>query len=383
MKVYMDNAATTRVDERVVESMIPYYKEIFANPSSLHEMAHQAKKAVEQSREKIAEFLNSEKEEIIFTSGGTESDNLALKGFCFANKDKGRHIITTKIEHDAILNSCKWLEENGFDVTYLSVDEYGLINLDDLEKSIRDDTILISIMTANNEIGTIQPIKEIGELAKKYNIVFHTDAVQGVGKVDIDVKRDNIDMLSLSSHKINGPKGVGVLYKKNEIKIDSWNTGGGHEFGLRSGTENVPCIVGLAKAMEILEKEMNENIERMTKIRDYLIENISKIENSRLNGHKEKRLCNNVNFSFDFIEGESLVTLLSDNGIMASTGSACSSKSLDPSHVLLAIGLEHEQAHGSLRLSLDKYSTIKEAEYVLNVLPDIVERLRKISPMGD
>lgn len=379
-KVYLDYAATTPVDPRVLKTMKPYFSKKFGNASSIYRFGQEAKRAVEDSREKVAKVINAKDSEIIFTSSGTESDNLAIKGIAFANRKKGKHIIVSKIEHHAVLEPCNWLEKQGFEITYLPVDRYGFVDVDKLENSIREDTILVSIMHANNEIGTIEPMEKIGEVCKKHGICFHTDAVQTFGKIPIDVNKMNIDLLSVSSHKIYGPKGVGMLFVREGIKIDPLLHGGGHEFGFRSSTENVSGIVGFATATEIAKKEMKKEAKRQIKLRNYLIKNVLKIENSHLNGHPIKRLPNNTNFYFDFIEGESLITHLDFYGISASTGSACSSKSLEPSHVLLAIGLKHEQAHGSLRLTLGKYTTKADIDYTLTVLPKVVKRLREISP---
>lgn len=376
--IYLDNAATTPVDSRVLKEMLPYFNKQFGNASSLHKFGREAKQAIENSREKIAKLINAKPEEIIFTSGGTESNNLAIKGLAFQKK-KG-HIITCATEHDAVLHTCEWLKKRGFDLTILPVDKYGFIDLDKLEKSIRKDTILVSIMHANNEIGTIQDIGEIGKICRDNNVLFHTDAVQSFGKIPVDVRKMNIDLLSASSHKIYGPKGVGLLYVRDGIKIEPIAHGGGHERDLRSGTENVAGIVGFAAASEICRKEMKKESKKISKMRDYLIEKTLKIDNSWLNGHPTQRLPNNANFSFKFIEGEALVLHLDLEGIAASTGSACSTKSLEPSHVLIAIGLKPEEAHGSLRLTLGRFNTQNEIDYICKVLPKVVERLRKISP---
>jgi len=378
--IYMDHSATTPVDKRVLEFMLPYFDKKYGNASSLHSMGQEAKKALGEAREKIAKVINADPSEIYFTSGGTESNNFAIKGIAFANKDKGKHIITTKIEHDCVLNTCKWLEKIGFEVTYLDVDRYGLIDSGDLEASLRDDTILVSIMHANNEIGTIQDMEEIGKIVGESNAYLHTDAVQSVTKIPIDVKKMNVDMLSISSHKIFGPKGVGCLYIRKGVKIDPLMHGGGHEGGLRSGTENIAGIAGFGEAMKIGEEERPKIMPRLEKLRDKIIDNVLKIDNTFLNGHPKKRLPINANFSFRFIEGESLVLLLDSRGIEASTGSACSSKSLEPSHVLLAIGLKPEDAHGSLRITLGKDNTEKDVDYLLKVLPEIVSELREMSP---
>ncbi len=379
-RVYLDYAATTPVGPRVMEAMKPYFSKKFGNASTLYKLGQEAKNALEESREKVSKSINSKNTEIVFTSSGTEADNLAIKGIAFANKDKGRHIITSTIEHHAVLNTCCWLENQGFEVTYLPVDRYGFINPEQLRDSIRKDTVLVSIMHANNEIGTIEPVEEIGKICKENDVCFHTDAVQTFGKIKIDVNKMNADLLSASSHKVYGPKGVGMLFVKEGAKIEPLLHGGGQESSMRSSTENVSGIVGFGAAAEIAQKEMNEDAKREVKLRDYLIKNVLKIENSHLNGHTVKRLPNNTNFWFDFIEGESLITHLDFYGISASTGSACSSKSLEPSHVLLAIGLKHEEAHGSLRLTLGKYTTKADIDYTLKVLPKIVNRLREISP---
>lgn len=377
-RIYMDHAATTAMDPRVVRAMEPFFSEKYGNASSLHTIGQEAKKALVNSRATVAKFLGLDSSEMIFTSSGTESNNLALKGVAFANRNRGKHIITTAIEHHCILYAAKWLEKQGFEVTYLPVDKYGLVDPPELEKAIRPDTILVSIMYANNEIGTIEPIKELSRIAGDHDVYFHTDAVQAFGKIPLCIK--DVDMVTMSSHKLYGPKGVGALMVRKGVKIDPLLHGGGHEFGLRSSTENIAGIVGFAKAVEIAKKEMKMDAEREIKLRDRLIKGVLEIENSYLNGHPTKRLPNNTNFWFAFIEGESLVLYLDMKGIEASTGSACSSSSLDPSHVLMAIGLKHEQAHGSLRLTLGKQNKKSDVDYVLEVLPDIVKNLRKISP---
>ncbi len=379
MKVYMDHAATTPMDKEVFEAMKPYFLEKYGNASSLHSFGMEAKEALEKSRERVANLIGASVDEIIFTGGGTESDNLAIKGIAF-RAGKG-HIITSSIEHPAVLETCKFLEKKGFRVTYLPVDKYGIINPEDVENAIEKDTILITIMHANNEIGTIEPIEEIGKIASENNIPFHTDAVQSVGKLPIDVKKINVDLLSISAHKIYGPKGVGALYVKKGTKIDAIIHGGGHERGLRSSTENIPGIVGLAKACSLAGERMEVDVKKMKRLRDMLIKGVLEIEESHLNGHPEKRLPNNAHFYFKGIEGESLILMLDDAGIAASTGSACSSKKLMPSHVLLAIGLRPEDAHGSLRLTLGRENSKEEVEYVLETLPKIVKKLREISPM--
>jgi cysteine desulfurase len=378
-RIYLDNSATTAVNERVLEAMKPFFSRIYGNASSLHKFGQEAKRSMEESREKIAGLIRARRGEVIFTSGGTESDNLAIKGVCFANKAKN-HIVTSKIEHHAVLHTCHWMEKQGFKVTYLPVDRYGLVDPSSVEEAITENTGLVSIMFANNEIGTIEPIREIGKICKENEVLFHTDAVQAFGKIPIDVNKTNIDLLSISSHKIYGPKGVGALFIRDDVSIEPLIHGGGHENEIRSGTENVAGIVGFGAAAEIAEKEMKKEAKKEIQLRGKLMKRILKIENSHLNGHPTRRLPNNTNFWFDFIEGESLIAYLNAKGIAVSTGSACSSKSLEPSHVLLAIGLTHEQAHGSLRMTLGKKNTIKEINYVLEVLPEIVEKLRRISP---
>lgn len=380
-KIYLDYAATTPLDPRVLEAMIPYLSEKFGNSSSLHTFGQEAKEALEQSRMVIARFIGAKPQEIVFTSSATESNNLALKGVAFANKRKGRHIIISSIEHPCIMESANWLETQGFKITRLKVDKYGLVDPEELKRAIKKDTILVSIMHANNEIGTIEPIEEIGKICKERGVLFHTDAVQTFGKLPIDVNRMNIDLLTASSHKMYGPKGAALLFVRERVKIEPLLHGGGHEFGLRSSTVNVPAIVGFAKAAEICHKEMEKERKRLTKLRDKLIKGVlEKIENSRLNGHPIKRLPNNAHFSFDFVEGESIVIHLDLLGIAASTGSACSSEKLKASHVLLAIGLKPHQAHGSLRLTLGRWTKEKEIDYLLEVLPGVIKKLRKISP---
>lgn len=379
-RTYMDHAATTPVDKRVVAAMSPFFTKRYGNASSLHSFGQEAREAVEESRETVRNFINAGDGRIVFTSGGTESDNLALKGIAFANREKGRHIITTPIEHHCVLHSAEWLAKNGFEATYLPVDRYGLVNPADVEKAIRKDTILVSIMHANNEIGTIEPLEEIGKICSERGVYFHTDAVQTYGKIPIDVEKLHVDALAASSHKLYGPKGVGMLYVRKNVRIEPIAHGGGQEGGLRSSTENVPGIVGFGKATELAKKEMDAEAKRQVKLRDCLISGILKIEESHLNGHPERRLPNNANFWFSYIEGESLVLQLDVKGIAASTGSACSSQSLEPSHVLLAIGLKPEQAHGSLRLTLGKQNTQEHVDRVLEELPPIVRKLREISP---
>jgi len=378
--IYLDHAATTAVRKEALEEMLPYFSKRYGNASSLHSFGLEASEALQTARTRVADVISSTPENIYFTSGGTEANNLAIKGIAFANKNKGDHIITSGIEHDAALNTCQFLEENGFRVTYLPVDKYGFVDCDDVEKAITKKTILISVMHANNEIGTIEPVADIGKIAQKHGIYFHTDAVQSFGKIPIDVEKMNIDLLTASSHKIYGPKGVGCLYVRKGVKIQPLFHGGGHENNLRSGTENVAGIAGFGKAAELAEGERQQEAGREIKLRDRLIKGALKIENSHLNGHPTMRLPNNANISFKFIEGEGLVIDLDSYGIAASTGSACSTKSLEPSHVLLCIGLKHEEAHGSLRMTLGKDNKEKEVDYVLKILPKSVERLRKISP---
>lgn len=381
-KIYLDNAATTATRPEVLEAMLPYFTERFGNPSSVYEFASQNKTSIDDARETIAKALHAKKEEIYFTGGGSESDNWAVKGTVEAYKAKGNHIITSKIEHHAILHTCEYLEKNGCEVTYLDVDENGIVKLEELKKAIRPTTILISIMFANNEIGTIQPIKEIGEIAKEHNILFHTDAVQAFGQIDIDVDEYHIDMLSASGHKLNGPKGIGFLYIRKGLKLRSFIHGGAQERHRRAGTENVPAIVGFGKAVEIAMNTMEERQKKEIAMRDYLIDHIlAEVPYVRLNGDRKRRLPNNVNFSFQFVEGESLLIMLDMQNICASSGSACTSGSLDPSHVLLAIGLPHEIAHGSLRLTLNEDITEDEIKYVIVKIKEIVEKLRAMSPL--
>jgi cysteine desulfurase len=375
----MDYAATTPIDPRVVKAMLPYFTKKFGNTMSLHSFGREAKIAVEEARVKVADLMNVSPEEIIFTSSATESNNLALKGIAFANKDKGKHIITSKIEHECILESCKWLEKHGFEVTYLPVDNYGFVNPEDVEKAIRKDTILVSIMHANNEIGTIEPIEEIGKICKEKGVYFHTDAAQTFGKIEIDANKLNADLITVSSHKMYGPKGVAALFIRKGVKIEPLLHGGGHEFGLRSSTINVPGIVGFGVACEIAKAEMKKESERLTKLRDYLIKNVLKIENSHLNGHPTKRLPNNANFWFNFVDGESLIMELDYYGIAASTGSACSTSTLKPSHVLLAIGLKPHEADGSLRLSIGRWTNKKDVNYTIKILPKAIEKIRKLA----
>nr|WP_317282064.1 cysteine desulfurase NifS [uncultured Sellimonas sp.] len=380
--IYLDNAATTKTAPEVVEAMLPYFTEHYGNPSSVYSFAAENKEAVSRQREIIAKALGAKANEIYFTAGGTESDNWALKATADAYASKGKHIITTKIEHHAILHTGEYLEKHGFEVTYLDVDEYGVVDPEELKRAIRPDTILISVMFANNEIGTIEPIKEIGKIAKEQGILFHTDAVQAFGQIPIDVDECHIDMLSASGHKLNGPKGIGFLYIRTGLKIRNFIHGGAQERKRRAGTENVPGIVGLGKAVERAVCTMEKRTQTEKEIRDYLIERVLKeIPYSRLNGHPENRLPNNANFSFRFIEGESMLLSLDMLGICASSGSACTSGSLDPSHVLLAIGLPHEIAHGSLRLTVNEEITKEDIDYVVDNLKKIIEHLRSMSPL--
>ena len=380
--IYLDNAATTKTAPEVVEAMLPYFTEHFGNPSSVYGFAAANKEVITRQREIIADSLGAKSNEIYFTAGGSESDNWALIATAEAYASKGKHLITSKIEHHAILHTCEYLEKKGFEVTYLDVDENGIVDLEQLKSAIREDTILISIMYANNEIGTIQPIREIGAIAHEHGILFHTDAVQAFGQVPINVDEDQIDMLSASGHKLNGPKGIGFLYIRKGVKIRSFIHGGAQERRRRAGTENVPGIVGFGKAVERAVSTMEARTKKERELRDYLIERIEKeIPYCRLNGDRTKRLPNNVNFSFRFIEGESLLIMLDMKGICASSGSACTSGSLDPSHVLLAIGLPHEIAHGSLRMTLSEETTKEDLDYVVENLKEIVGNLRSMSPL--
>ena len=380
--IYLDNAATTKTAPEVLEAMLPYFTEQYGNPSAIYSFASHNKDVVAEQRERIANALGAKSNEIYFTAGGSESDNWALKATAEAYQNKGKHIITTKIEHHAILHTAAYLEERGFEVTYLDVDEYGKVNPADVEAAIRPDTILISVMYANNEIGTIEPIKEIGEIAKKHGVLFHTDAVQAYGQLPINVDELHIDMLSSSGHKLNGPKGIGFLYIRKGVKIRSFVHGGAQERKRRAGTENVPGIVGYGKAAEIAAKTMKERTAKEIELRDHLIDRVlAEVPYTRLNGHRTNRLPNNANFSFQFVEGESLLILLDNNGICASSGSACTSGSLDPSHVLLAIGLPHEIAHGSLRLTLSAETTMEDIDFVVDCIKQIIERLRSMSPL--
>ncbi|NPV42492.1 MAG: cysteine desulfurase NifS [Firmicutes bacterium] len=381
-RIYVDHAATTPIRSEVLEEMMPYLTERFGNPSSIYSYGREAKKAIEEAREKVAKAIGADPLEIYFTGSGTEADNWAIIGTAFANRNKGNHIITSSIEHHAVLHTCEYLEKQGFSVTYLPVDEFGMVKLETLKKSINDRTILVTIMHANNEIGTIQPIKEIGEFLKEKDITFHTDAVQTVGKIPVNVKDLKVDMLSLSAHKIYGPKGIGALYIRKGIKIHPYIHGGAQERKRRAGTENVAGIVGLGKAIELAISNMEGQREYLTSLRDKLIKGIQeKIPYVRINGHPTQRLPHNVNMCFEFIEGESLLLNLDMKGICASSGSACTSGSLEPSHVLLAIGLPHEIAHGSLRLTLGKDNTQEDVDYILEVLPQIVNKLRDMSPL--
>ncbi len=380
--IYLDNAATTKTAPEVVEAMLPYFTECYGNPSAIYSLGSAGKKAISEARRTIAGAIGAKQEEIYFTAGGTEADNWALKAVAESCSARGRHIITTKIEHHAVLHTCRYLEKNGYQVTYLDVDEYGLVDLDVLRAAIRPDTILISVMFANNEIGTVEPVREIGKLSRERGILFHTDAVQAFGQIPIDVEEMNIDLLSASAHKLNGPKGAGMLYVRSGVKIRSFIHGGAQERSRRAGTENVPGIVGFAAAVQRALRIMEEKTAKEKALRDYLIGQIeTQIPYCRLNGHREKRLPGNVNVSFQFIEGESLLIMLDMKGICASSGSACTSGSLDPSHVLLAIGLRHEEAHGSLRMTLSEENTKEEMDIVVEQLKQIVNRLRDMSPL--
>ena len=380
--IYLDNAATTKTAPEVVDAMLPYFTEFYGNASTIYDLGNHSKNAMNEARDIIADALGARGEEIYFTAGGSESDNWALKATAEAYKSKGNHIITSKIEHHAILHTCEWLEKQGFEVTYVDVDENGVIKLNELKKAIRPTTILISVMFANNEIGTIQPIKEIGEIAKEHGILFHTDAVQAFGQVPINVDECHIDMLSASGHKLNGPKGIGFLYIRKGVKIRSFVHGGAQERKRRAGTENIPGIVGLGVATKRAIASMQERTAKEIELRDYLIDRVLKeIPYTRLNGHRTNRLPNNANFSFQFIEGESMLIMLDMDGICGSSGSDCTSGSLDPSHVLLAIGLPHEIAHGSLRLTLSEEITKEDIDFVIEKLKSIIERLRSMSPL--
>ena len=380
--IYLDNAATTKTAPEVVDAMLPYFSEYYGNASTIYSLGAESKKAMDHARQTIADSLGAKPEEIYFTAGGSESDNWALKATAEAYASKGKHIITTKIEHHAILHTCEYLEKRGFEITYLNVDRDGLISLDELKAAIRPDTILISVMFANNEIGTIEPIAEIGEIAKEHGVLFHTDAVQAYAQVPINVDEMHIDMLSASGHKLNGPKGIGFLYIRKGVKIRSFVHGGAQERSRRAGTENIPGIVGLGAAVERAMRIMDTKTRKEIELRDYLIGRLeNEIPHCWLNGHRTKRLPNNINFSFLFIEGESMLIMLDMKGICASSGSACTSGSLDPSHVLLAIGLPHEIAHGSLRLTISEKTTMEDIDYTVDTLKKIIERLRSMSPL--
>ena len=379
---YFDNSATTKLDSEVLKEMLPYMQEEYGNASSIYKLGRNSKKAVEDAREKIVKAINAEPEEIYFTSGGSESDNTAIRGIAYNYKSKGNHIITSKIEHPAVLETCKQLEKEGFEVSYIDVDEFGTIKLEELKNAIKDNTILISIMFANNEIGTIEPIEEIGKIAKENGIYFHTDAVQAIGNVNIDVKKLNIDSLSLSGHKFYGPKGIGALYVKKGVLFQKFINGGHQEKNKRAGTENVPAIVGIGKAIEMAYENIEEHNRKISELRDYYESEILKrIPYIKINGNTNNRLVGNSNISFRFIEGEGILLNLDNKSICASSGSACTSGSLDPSHVLLAIGLPHEIAHGSLRISIGKYNTKEEIDYLIENLVEIISRLREMSPL--
>jgi len=381
-RIYLDYAATTPTHPEVVEAMLPYFNEVFGNPSGIYSYSQEARGATEEARDKVAALIGAGSEELIFTSGGTEADNFAIKGMAYANEPKGNHIITSSIEHHAVIETCKFLEKRGFEVTYLPVDEYGLVDPDDVKTAITDKTILVSVIHANNEVGTIEPIAEIGRITKEAGICFHTDAVQTAGHIPVDVNELEVDLLSMSAHKLYGPKGVGALYIRKGTRLVSFMHGGDQERRRRASTENVPGIVGFGKAVELAQQEMSEEVERLTYLRDKLTKSLlERIDHIRLNGHPLKRLPNNVNVSVDFVEGESMLLNLDLEGICASTGSACSSSSLEPSHVLLAMGLPHEQAHGSLRFSLGKWTTEEEISRVLEVLPRVIAKLRAMSPL--
>lgn len=382
-QIYMDYAASTPVDLRVVKAMLPYFNKYHGNASSLHDFGAKSAEALEESRKIIAKMIGAQEREIIFTSSATESNNTALKGIAFANQKKGKHILISAIEHDCILGSAAWLKNFGFEIEKIPVDSFGLIDSREVEKRLRVDTILVSVMHANNEVGTIEPIADIGRICHKHNVYFHTDAAQSFGKIPIDVSEMNIDLLTASSQKIYGPKGAALLYIKKGTKIDPLLHGGGHEFGLRSSTNNIPAIVGFAQAAQLADKEMKKENQRLSELRDELIKRtLTDIPKSYLNGHPIKRLSNNINVRFDGIEGESIIMLLNAQGLAGATGSACSSNNLQPSHVLLAMGIEPEKVHGSLRLSLGRWTTKEDVNYAAEILPDIVARLRTISPIN-
>ncbi len=380
-KVYMDHAATSFLREEALQEMLPYLKEEYGNPSSIYTLGRQARKAVDLARERTAKAIGAQEDEIYFTSGGTEANNISIRGFLKHYGEKG-HVITSAVEHHAVLDVCEELSEEGYDVTYLPVDEYGLINMEDLQKAIKEDTILITIMTANNEVGTIQPVEEVGALAREKGIIFHTDAVQAVGHIPLDINEVKADMLSFSAHKFNGPKGVGGMYIRKGVKLAPLYRGGAQEKKVRPGTENVPGIIGLGKALELAVEEIPEKMDQYIHMRDKFIEELQSIDHVILNGHPTRRLPNNINVSFEFIEGESLLLALDMEGIAASSGSACTSGTLDPSHVLLAMGLDHQTAHGSIRFSLGKGNTSEDVEYVLEKVKPVVERLRHMSAVN-
>jgi cysteine desulfurase len=381
-RIYLDHNATTPVHPEVFEAMLPYYKDKFGNASSIHSFGREAKVALEESREKVAKFINASPQEIYFTCGGTESDNLAIKGIAFANRKKGKHIITSKIEHHAVLESCKFLEKEGFEITYLPVDKYGFVDPDELKKAIRKDTVLVSIMHVNNEVGTIQPLEELCKITKEKGAYFHTDAVQSVGKMPVDVQKLNVDMLSMSGHKIYGPKGVGAIYIRKGTRITSWSHGGSHERSRRAGTENVPGIVGLAKTVEIAQRDMEQQSQQMKNLTEAFYQKVTHaIPDVILNGHLEKRIPNTLNLSFKAVEGESVILSLDLKGVAVASGSACTSGTLEPSHVLSAMGISPEIAQGAIRFSFGRENTMEDVEYVVGVLPEIVSRLRAMSPL--
>ena len=381
-RIYLDHNATTPVHPEVLEAMLPYYKDKFGNPSSIHSFGRETKVALEEARENVAKFLNASPHEIYFTSGGTESDNLAVKGTAFANRKKGKHIITSKIEHHAVLESCKFLENEGFEVTYLPVDKYGFVDPDDLKKALRKDTILVSIMHVNNEVGTIEPLEELCKIAKEKGTCFHTDAVQSVGKIPVDVQELNVDMLSMSAHKIYGPKGVGAIYIRKGTRITPWSHGGHHERSRRAGTENLPGIVGLAKAVEIAHRDMEEQSQHLRNLTETFYKKLTQtIPDVILNGHLEKRIPNTLNISFKAVEGESIILSLDLKGVAVASGSACTSGTLEPSHVLSAMGISPEIAQGAIRFSFGRENTMEDVDYVVEILPEIVSRLRAMSPL--